>query len=99
MITLLSEAARMLAPAVLWTKNKGFTFNSRLNRFDQVEKILWVPMPKTTSVTQLLEQLTLNETKEVYFCISLLSANLFFAANLKDHDKTGLFFDVPKTLH
>lgn len=98
-IHLLSDAAHQLAPAMVWTLNRGSVFNSRLNLFNQVDKVLRVPAPKPASLNKFTEELVKFKTKECYFCVSHPHANLFFATKLINSDSEGLYFSIPKELH
>jgi hypothetical protein len=95
---LLRESVKTLAPVMLWTRNQEHVIHTHLTLVSDVDKVLYVWVPKDVDPRQFMDELARNGISECFFSISLSRAVVFFKAAFKDFDPGGFRFRIPKQL-
>jgi hypothetical protein len=98
-LELLTEGARTLASAFMWTKGREVHLQSHLQVFEPRDGILFFTTPAHFDVSTFQAELIKQETSECLFSLSLPSANIFFKAAFLGMDGGGLKFKRPKEVY
>lgn len=96
---LLTEGARSLASAFMWTKGREVHMQSHLQVFEPRDGLLYFTTPAHFDVSTFQTELIKQETSDCLFSLSLSSANLFFKAGYLGIDEGGLKFKRPKEVY
>jgi hypothetical protein len=92
---LIQEAATTLSAAMVWTTQQREVFHSHLTAYDEKEKKIRVWIPKEVNPAEFAKNMAERHSKQCYFSISLLRANIFFQAEFLGWDRAGMSFREP----
>src|SRR5689334_19483403 len=95
MIHFLVEAAKELAPTLVWTKDQEHVIRSQLKLVNRVDQIICARTPKDFDLGKLKEVFKKNGSEECHVCITLGTAHIFFKTRFKTQDSAGLKFFLP----
>lgn len=94
-LSLLNDGAKNLAAVMIWTRDQGFVLNTHLSLINETDRTLYVVAPKTFDPKPLLAELARLESRDCFFSISLVRANVFFRAPFLDFKTSTLQFRFP----
>ena len=97
-LKLLKEGAKTLSSAMIWTKDQGETITSHLSVFSDSTDSFYCWIPKSLDARKFVDEVSNSPTKDCFFSVSLLKANIFFRAELMGFDAAGLRFKFPSKI-
>jgi hypothetical protein len=94
-LKLLKEGVKTLSSAMIWTKDQGEVISSHLSVFSDSTNSFYCWIPKSLDAKKFVDEVATLPTKDCFFSVSLLKANIFFRAELMGFDSAGLHFKFP----
>lgn len=91
----LAEGSKSFAAVMIWTDNQEMVINTHLALLNAADRFFYTSTPPDLNLPIFIDHLARKSSAEVFFSVSLASANLFFKAKFRDADGTGLKFDLP----
>lgn len=98
-LRLLKEGAKTVAAAMIWTAKQDQVLHSHLSLLSEIDKHVMVRRPTDFDVLAFEQGLAQKGTPEVFFSVSLVSANIFFRSKYVGADADELAFAVPETIY
>lgn len=95
MLRFLTEGAKTLASAMIWTENQEIVIQTHLTMMSQTDKVFYAWLPQQLDLKNFIETLDKKGTRDCFFSLSLKNANLFFKTRFKENDTVGLKFEIP----
>ena len=83
---------------MIWTKDQKKVIFSHLSLFSEAEKVLYAWIPKDIDPHQFMDELAQAGTKDCFFSVSLMTANIFFKARFIGSDAGGFRFEIPEKI-
>lgn len=80
---------------MIWTKDQSEVISSHLSVFGESTNTFYCWIPKSLDVEGFVNEVNSSGTKDCFFSVSLLKANIFFRAELLGYDTAGLRFRFP----
>ncbi len=98
-LSFLKEATLTASSAMIWTRNQGVVVQTQVRDVFSNERLLTCHIPKDFDPKTLAGELAQMGTKECYFSLSLLRANVFFRADFLGYDAQGFRFKWPEAIY
>ena len=93
--TFLKDAAKAVAPLMIWTKDQTHILNTHFLVLSEEEKIFYSAIPSDFDARKFADDLIQKKSADCFFSMSLPTASLFFTAKFLGTSSGGLKFQIP----
>jgi hypothetical protein len=98
-LRLIREGAKMVASAMIWTKNQTHVIHTHLSLYSDVDRAIFVRLPKEFDLRKFETALAGLGVQDCFFSVSLVSANIFFKSKYRGHEGEEIGFDLPSAVY
>ena len=97
-LRLLHEGAKTVSSAMMWTKDQEDQLSTHLSMVSETEQSLLCWLPTDFDAEAFSQKIVLRGSPEVFFSVSLPSANIFFKTKFLSFDRNSLTFALPEKI-